>query len=190
MALHKYLVQAWQNPNDQVVELWRNRLIAWRQEPSTLRIDYPTRLDRARALGYKSKQGLLLVRQRVPTGPHRRTWTGGRRSANMSTYMILRKNYRLIAEERANKKFINCEVLNSYFVAKDGKHCWYEIILVDRAHPVIKADPRLSWVTSKNFRGRAFRGLTSAGTKVRGMRHKGKGSEHSRPSRRANQRRQ
>ena len=31
----------------------------------------------------------------------------------------LDKNYQLIAEERTSKKYPNCEVLNSYYVAKD-----------------------------------------------------------------------
>ena len=45
----------------------------------------------------------------------------------------------------------------------DGQHLWYEVILVDRSHPVIKADPHISWIS--NERGRAQRGLTSAARK-------------------------
>jgi large subunit ribosomal protein L15e len=54
-------------------------------------------------------------------------------------------------------------VLNSYQVGKDGKYFWYEVILVDRAHPSIKADKRINWICSK--RGRSARGLTSAAKK-------------------------
>ena len=51
-------------------------------------------------------------------------------------------NYQWICEQRAARKFPNLEVLNSYYLAKDGKHIWYEIILVDPQHPVIKADKK------------------------------------------------
>ena len=80
-------------------------------------------------------------------------------------------------------KYPNCEVLNSYYVAEDGLHLWYEIILVDRTHPVIMADPRISWISS--HKGRVYRGLTSSARKGRGFRHKGKGTEKFRPSRKA-----
>jgi len=43
-----------------------------------------------------------------------------------------------IAEERAAKKYPNLEVLNSYYVTEDGSHKWYEVILVDPHHPVIR----------------------------------------------------
>ena len=101
--------------------------------------------------------------------------------------MILRKNYQLIAEERAARKYKNCEVLNSYEVGNDGKNYWFEIILVERNHPNIRNNPNYANLAKKQ--GRAHRGLTSAGRKMRGLRHKGKGAEKARPSRRANLRR-
>ena len=73
---------------------------------------------------------------------------------------------------------------------KDGKYYWFEVILVDPAHPVIKADPKINWICDKKHRSRVFHGKTSAGRKVRGLRHKGKGAEKARPSRRANLRKQ
>lgn len=81
------------------------------------------------------------------------------------------------------------EVLNSYWVGEDGKHKWYEVILVDPYHPAIKADPQLNWLCTGKHRGRAFRGLTSAGKKGRGLRNKGIGAEKVRPSIRAHGRR-
>ena len=42
-----------------------------------------------------------------------------------------------------------------------------EVILVDKHHPVIKADKSINWITTQ--RRRAFRGLTSAGKKSRGL---------------------
>ena len=78
------------------------------------------------------------------------------------------KNLRQIAEEKAARKYPNLEVLNSYYVAEDGKSKYYEVILIDPNLPTIKNDHRINWI--KNQRGRAFRGLTSAGKKSRGLR--------------------
>jgi large subunit ribosomal protein L15e len=159
-------------------ELWRERLLKWRKEPSTVRIERPTRIDRARSLGYRAKQGFIIVRQKVLRGGHvRDTNIGGRRPKHSRLRMVLDKNYKQIAEERANKKYPNCEVLNSYEVARDGKHYWYEVILVDKANPAIVKDKTINWIISKKHKGRVYRGLTSAGRKSRGLRYKGKGSE-------------
>lgn len=185
MGLYQHLAENWKKALDEGMQ--RERLIKWRRQPVTLRLEHPTRLDRARALGFKAKQGVFVVRQRVSRGPHRRTWTGGRKSKNMRTLKALRKNYRMIAEERASMVFTNCEALNSYYVGEDGKHFWYEVIMVDRSHPAVLTDHRLAWIATQ--RGRAHRGLTSAGRTVRGLRWKGKGAEKARPSRRAHDRR-
>jgi large subunit ribosomal protein L15e len=99
------------------------------------------------------------------------------------------KSIQRIAEERAARKYPNMEVLNSYWVGEDGKHKWYEVILIDPCHPAIKADPQLNWLCTGKHRGRAFRGLTSAGKKGRGLRNKGIGAEKVRPSIRAHGRR-
>ena len=189
MGLYKYIKQAWNNPRENLGERYRRYLIQWRREPATNRIDHPTRLDRARAVGYRAKQGFVIVRQRVTRGGHNREdWSGGRHSSNMSVRMNLRQNYRTIAERRANDVFQNCEVIGSYLVGNDGRHAWYEIVMVDRNHPVILNDPALKWVGLPANRGRAYRGLTSAGRVSRGLRQRGKGAEHIRPSMRANDR--
>jgi large subunit ribosomal protein L15e len=78
------------------------------------------------------------------------------------------KNMRLIAEERAGKRFPNLEVLNSYWVGEDGQQKWFEIIMVDPHHPSIQHDPVIRWINSNKQKGRASRGLTSAGKKIRG----------------------
>jgi len=185
MSLYKYIRKAWKRPKETLSELWKSRLIQWRREPVTLRIDRPTRLDRARSLGYKAKPGFLIVRQRVLRGGHERAHDmRGRRSKHSSYRVDLDKSYQRLCEERANRKYVNCEVLNSYWVAKDGKYYWYEVILVDRTHPSILADNNINWISLKQ--GRVYRGLTSSGKKGRGLRNKGKGAEKLRPSKTAN----
>jgi large subunit ribosomal protein L15e len=177
---YKYIAKAWKKPNESFVkELMWQRAITWRKQDSIVRIERPTRLDRARNLGYKAKQGIVLARVRVRRSGFRKTRpTGGRRQKRLGVNKIkLSKNMRLIAEERAAKKFPNLEVLNSYWVWEDGRFKWYEIIMVD---PAILPDHPIADQT-----GRAFRGITSAGREVRGLRNKGLGAEKFRPSRNA-----
>jgi large subunit ribosomal protein L15e len=177
---YKYIAKAWKKPNESFVkELMWQRAITWRKQHSIVRIERPTRLDRARNLGYKAKQGIVLARVRVRRSGFRKTRpTGGRRQKRLGVNKIkLSKNMRLIAEERAARKFPNLEVLNSYWVWEDGRFKWYEVIMVD---PVLLPDHPIA-----NQTGRAFRGLTSAGKEVRGLRHRGLGAEKFRPSRNA-----
>lgn len=184
MGMYKYIRELWKQPKQNLGDVWKNRLIEWRKQPVTIRIQKPTRIDRARSLGYKAKQGFIIIRQKVTKGGHSRSFRKkGKRPKRSGTRLNLDINYQRIAEERANKKFSNCEVLNSYYVAHDGKYNWYEVILIDWAHPQIQADRMLRNIAAK--RGRVSRGLTSAGRKSRGMRNKGKGAEKIRPSRTA-----
>ncbi len=157
-------------------EMRRKRIMKLRREPTTVKLDKPTNITRARSLGYKAKKGYFVIRQRVSRGGRQRPkFKGGRRSVHRRRKKVVNKSYRQIAEERAAKERPNCEVLNSYKLASDGNHYWFEIILVDRMHPEVLADPQLKKATRK--RGRAERGLTSAGKKSRGLRKKGKGAE-------------
>ena len=168
------------------MEFFKERLVQWRKDPVTLRIEHPTRIDKARAVGFKAKPGYIVVRQRVQRGHrmHPQTDIGGRRSKTRTQRLDLNKTLRLIAEERASRSFLNCEVLNSYPVGEDGEYKWYEIILVDRCNPHIVADPNINWIC--NQKNRVFRGKTSSGKRSRGLWNKGKGTEKLRPSKRAN----
>ncbi len=166
MAVYKYIRNAWKKPQLSNPELWKERLMAWRVEAATVRVDKPTRLDRARSLGYKAKQGFVVIRERVLRGGHtRQDVSGGRRTKRSGIGLTLWKNYQSIAEERVQKAFPNLVVLNSYWVARDGKNYWYEVILVDPDHPVIKSDANLAWVAKANNRQRAYHGRTSSARK-------------------------
>ncbi len=187
MGLYKYIRETWKKPKENLGELWQQRLIKWRKEPVTLRIDRPTRIDRARSLGYKAKPGFVMVRQRVKRGGRQRPQIRkGRRSKRQSRRKDLRISYKVVAEMRAARKYVNLEVLNSYWVARDGQNYWFEVILVDKAHPAIISDKHIGWISEKQHTRRAFRGLTSAARKSRGLLNKGKGAEKIRPSLRAN----
>ena len=185
---YKYMAEAWSKPEKSYVdELMRQRLIRWRRQPAIVRIEKPTRIDRARKLGYKAKQGFIMVRVRVRRGGLRKQRPrAGRRPKRMGVKKFKpAKSLRLIAEERAARKFPNLEVLNSYWVGEDGRSKWFEVVMVDPNHPAIKADKDVNWICENQHHRRVFRGLTSAGKKVRGLRNKGRGAEKARPSKKA-----
>jgi len=169
MGAYKYITKLWKQPIKNLGQLYKDRLIEWRKQPSTVRVEKPTRLDRARSLGYRAKQGIIVVRQKVPRGGHRRSHIHrkGRRSKHYHLRLTLIKNYQQIAEERAVRKYPNCEVLNSYWLAKDPLYYWYEIIMVDKSNPSILSDKTISWIAQPQHKRRVFRGLTSSSTKSR-----------------------
>ncbi len=188
MNMYQHIREVWMKPKEGLGQLYQQRLIEWRQEPTTIRVERPTRLDKARALGYKAKPGFIIVRQRVNRGGRKKPKIRHpRRSKAMSRRKDLTINYQAVAENRAARKYPNCEVLNSYYAGEDGLHYWYEVILVDRANPSIVADPHINWIMG--HKGRSERGLTSAGRRSRGLLNKGKGAEKIRPSLRAHNRR-
>lgn len=175
MGMYKKIRNSWKKKENNR-ELWKKRIRKWRRDETVKRIDKPTRLDRARRLGYKAKQGYILARVRMKKGGRKRPKpSGGRkpRKSGIKKYTPT-KSKKGIAEERAKRKFKNLEVLNSYYVTKDGEYKWYEIILVDPNHPAIKNDNKINWICSE--KNRARRGKTSTGKKSRGL-GRGKGRE-------------
>jgi len=49
-------------------------------------------------------------------------------------------NMRQTSEKRVSEKFPNLKILNSYFLYKDGKNAWYEVILIDPHNPSVMSD--------------------------------------------------
>ncbi len=185
MGMYSYHAVAWNRPSESYVQpLLRQRLPVWGKGESVVRVERPLRLDRAHALGYKAKQGIIVVRSRVRKGGRRKQRLDtGRKPGKLGVAKITsKKSIQVIAEERAARRYPNMEVLNSYWVGEDGKYKYYEVILYDPAHPSVRNDKDLKRLTEKQHRGRAHRGLTSAGKHSRGLRRKGKGAEKVRPS--------
>jgi len=167
----KSVKSAYEYIKENIRKALKEKLISWRKENAIVKLEKPTDIGRARKLGYKDKKGFVVVRVRVKRGGHKRPRPKkGRKSKNLTIRKTLKMNYRWIAEYRAQKKYKNLEVLNSYLIAKDGQHYFYEIILVDPTKPEIKADKTINWICSNKNRKRAFRGLTSAAKKARGLR--------------------
>lgn len=143
--MRSYMSETW-------TKMWRtnsdelkSKAIAWRTEPTIHRIERPSRLDRARRLGYKAKQGIIVVRTRVGRGGMRKQRpVAGRRPKHLGVVHIKQGiNMRKVAERRVSEKFPNLEVMGSYYLHKDGMNIWYEVILADTAHPAIAKDKEM-----------------------------------------------
>ena len=193
MGLHKHISAAWKKPKEGIPSRYRiDRMAGWRKEPVFMRVDKPTRIDAARRVGYKAKQGVVVVRTRVRRGGLRKGKIHMKRKPSKAGIkkITMGKSIQRIAEERSARRYPNLEVLNSYWVGEDGKNKFYEVIMIDPEHPAIKSDKDMGWVSSgSSHRGRAFRGKTGAGKRGRGLLNKGKGAEKLRPSLKANKNR-
>jgi large subunit ribosomal protein L15e len=123
----------------------KSKTIGWRTEPVIHKIQRPSRLDRAHRLGYKAKQGIIVVRARVGRGGMRKQRpVAGRRPKHLGVVHIKQgTSMRKVAERRVNEKFPNLEVLGSYYLHKDGMYYWYEVILADSNHPSIYKDKEM-----------------------------------------------
>jgi len=199
--MHRYLTELYRDglgkeaKDDPRYEEFR-RLMAerksrWRKSSPVVRLERPFRIDKARKYGYKAKQGFIAARARVRKGGRRKSRpVKGRGPKKMGVKKITpAKSIQRMAEERTQRKFPNLEVLASYWLWEDGQYKWYEVILLDPDHPVIKKDNDVSWITEKQHKRRVFRGLTPSGRKGRGLRKRGMGAEKVRPSIRAKGRR-
>lgn len=142
VSAYKYMDEAFRKHDASYVkQLMQEQLIKWRRGSSITRIDRPTRLDKARRLGYKAKQGFVVVRVRIRKGGARKPRpVSGRRPRALGVIRFTRaKSLGKIAEERVAKKYRNLKVLNSYEVWSDGRHHWCEVIMLDPHHPAVRS---------------------------------------------------
>jgi len=159
-GLYQHLAENWKKPKERIGAILKGRLIQWRREATVVRVDRPMRVDRARALGYKAKLGYIVARVKIGKGGRRRTLYGrrGRKPTKMGlVHFSHGKSLQKIAEEKAQRRYINMNVIGSYLVGEDGKHKWFETILVDTQHPNVTRDPKMRWVSSPANRKRALR---------------------------------
>jgi len=123
----------------------RQRAVIWRNQNAITRVEKPSRIARARRLGYKAKQGIIVVRMRVGTGGMRKERPrGGRRPKHLGVTKIKADvSMKQVAERRILQRYPNMKLLGSYFLYKDGMHYWFEIILADPSHPRIAKDKEI-----------------------------------------------
>ena len=140
-AQDKVWLKLWKDNSPEI----RDRVVSWRKQNAVTRIEKPSRILRARRLGYKAKQGIIVVRMRVGTGGMRKKRpTGGRRPKHLGVTRIKAGvNMKQVAERRVLERYPNMALLGSYFIYKDGMHYWYEVILADYSHPRITKDKEL-----------------------------------------------
>jgi len=166
------------------------RLRAWklRQMPSVHRVSHPTNVAKARAVGYRAKQGYVILRSRIRRGNRKKQnpkgIVYGKPTHQGVNSLKPTRNLRSIAEEKAARKATNLRVLNSYWVCQDSTYKWFEVVLVDPSHNAVKNDPRINWICKGVHKHRELRGLTSAGKKYRGLRSTKARNKRLRPSRR------
>ena len=123
----------------------REKAILWRKQNAIIRIAKPSRISRARRLGYKAKQGIVVVRMRVGTGGMRKQRPrGGRRPKHLGVTRIKAAvSMKQVAERRVLERYRNMKLLGSYFLYKDGMYYWFEIILADPSHKRIAKDKEI-----------------------------------------------
>ena len=123
----------------------RQRAVIWRNQNAVTRVEKPSRIARARRLGYKAKQGIIVIRMRVGTGGMRKQRPrGGRRPKHLGVTKIKADvSMKQVAERRVLQRYPNMKLLGSYFLYKDGMHYWFEIILADPSHPRIAKDKEI-----------------------------------------------
>ena len=123
----------------------REKAILWRKQNAMIRIAKPSRISRARRLGYKAKQGIVVVRMRVGTGGMRKQRPrGGRRPKHLGVTKIKADvSMKQVSERRVLERYPNMKLLGSYFLYKDGMHYWFEVILADPSHPRIAKDKEI-----------------------------------------------
>jgi large subunit ribosomal protein L15e len=186
MSYYKYAREQYEQPKENLDELWQERLVEWRDQEAIVKVDNPTRIPKARAQGYKAKQGFTVVRARIRKGNSKRERpSGGRRPKRTGQSRFSpKKSNRVIAEQRVSDRYDNMEVLNSYWVAEDGTFTWFEVLMLDPDHPQVKSDDDVNFIADQ--RDRVERGLTPAAKESRGLGNKGTGAEKVRPSGNAN----
>jgi len=140
-AQDKVWLKLWKDNSPEI----RDRVVSWRKQDAVTRIEKPSRILRARRLGYKAKQGIIVIRMRVGTGGMRKKRpTGGRRPKHLGVTRIKAGvSMKQVAERRVLERYPNMTLLGSYFIYKDGMHYWYEVILADHSHPRITKDKEL-----------------------------------------------
>jgi large subunit ribosomal protein L15e len=143
--MHSHIATTWARMWKSNADELRSKTILWRKEPAIHKIPRPSRLDRAHRLGYKAKQGIVVVRIRVGRGGMRKQRpVSGRRPKHLGVVHIKQgTSMRKVAENRVNEKFPNMEVLGSYYLHRDGMYLWHEVILADPHHPSISKDKEM-----------------------------------------------
>merc|ERR1712110_744343 len=181
MGAYKYMTELYRKKQSDVMRyLLRVRCWHYRQLTKVHRAPGATRPDKARRLGYKNKQGFVIYRIAMRRGGRKRPVAKGcpygkPKSSGAVKEQKPERNLQSIAEERVGRRLKGLRILNSYWVGQDSTYKYFEVIMVDIAHPAIRRDPKANWICRPVMKHRELRGLTASGKSSRGL-GKGKGS--------------
>jgi len=123
----------------------RAKAVEWRRQNALVRVERPSRIQKARQLGYKAKQGIVVIRMRVGRGNMRRKRpVAGRRPKHLGVLRIKPAlSMQKVAERRVLERHPNMQLLGSYYLYQDRLYLWYEVILADPSHPRIVKDKEI-----------------------------------------------
>ncbi|KAK2177979.1 hypothetical protein NP493_567g03004 [Ridgeia piscesae] len=174
MGAYKYMQELWRKKQSDAMRfLLRVRCWQYRQLSAIHRAPRPTRPEKARRLGYRAKQGFVVYRVRVRRGGRKRPVpkgaTYGKPTNQGVNQLKFQRSLQSVAEERVGRKCGALRVMSSYWVAQDSTYKYFEIVMVDPHHKVIRRDPDTQWLCKGVAKHRELRGLTSAGKKSRGL---------------------
>src|SRR5579885_1303100 len=114
-SMYSYISHTYQQELKERSPEVKRRMIAWRRGPRVVRI---------------ARGGMRMKRP-----------VSGRRPKHLGTVKIKGNlSEKKVAVQRAYARYPNLWALGSYFLARDGRFSWYEVVMVDAHHPSIKAD--------------------------------------------------
>merc|ERR1711994_252032 len=174
MGAYKYMQELYRKKQCDVMRfLQRVRCWQYRQLSTIHRASRPTRPDKARRLGYRAKQGYVIYRIRIRRGGRKRPVpkgaTYGKPTNQGVNSLKNQRSHQAIAEERVGRRCKSLRVLSSYWVGQDSTYKYYEVVMVDPMHKVIRRDADMNWIAKPVHKHRELKGLTSAGKKSRGI---------------------
>uniref|UniRef100_M3Y4Z9 Ribosomal protein L15 n=1 Tax=Mustela putorius furo TaxID=9669 RepID=M3Y4Z9_MUSPF len=168
----KYIQELWRKKQSGVMHFLL-RVHCW-QYPQLCRApphaanSPPKPADKAHGLGPKAKQGYVIY-QIHHSGP-KRLRPRASPSHHGANQLRFPRSLQWAAEEPTGCHCGSLRVLNSYWVGKDSRYKFFEVILIDPFHKAMRRNPD----TKSAHKHRMTQGLTSAGHQSR----KGHGFQH------------
>ena len=121
--MYYYIGQTWRKIFSDKQGDIKTRMIQWRKNPTIIKLDKPNRLDKARMLGYKDKQGYVVVNIKVGRGGMRKSRPkSGRRQRHIGTTRIKSSmNMGTISENRVLNKYPNLSLIKNNFFSRGSQ---------------------------------------------------------------------
>merc|ERR1711959_722080 len=120
---------------------------------------------------HQAKQGVVVYRTRVRRGgrkkPVPKGIVYGKPVHQGIAKLKPKRNAQARAEEKVGRKCGGLRVLNSYWVNEDSTYKYFEVILIDPAHPAIRNNARMNWICNPAHKHRGLRAKGHLGHKRR-----------------------